>query len=115
MPPREGASVFVCFSKVFYLFSYLFLERREQKEKKREKHPCVVASCTPPTGDLARNPGKCLDGESNQQPFSPQAGVQPTEPHRPGHFCLFLFLFFNFAHLLKSVIPRHQMIFFIFA
>ena len=26
-----------------------------------------VAFCTPPTGDLARNPGLCLDWESNQR------------------------------------------------
>ena len=44
----------------FYFFEdffYLFLDRGEGREK--EKHQCVVASCTPPTGDLARNPGLC--------------------------------------------------------
>ena len=51
---------------------------------KGEKHQCVVASCVPPTGDLAHNPGVCPDWESNCQPFGPQAGIQSTEPHQPG-------------------------------
>ena len=38
----------------------------------------------PPTGDLPCNPGRCPDWESNQQPFSSQAGTQYTEPHQPG-------------------------------
>ena len=47
-------------------FIYLFLERGEGREEEGEKHQCVVASCTPPTGDLACNPGMCHDWESNQ-------------------------------------------------
>ena len=35
----------------------------------REKHQ-PVASCTPPTGDLAGNSDMCLDWESNQRRFS---------------------------------------------
>ena len=35
-------------------------------EKEGQKHQCVVASQTPPTGDLACNPGMCPDWESNQ-------------------------------------------------
>ena len=48
----------------------------------------MVASCTPPTGDLAHKPGMCPDGELNQQPFGSQAGTQYTEPHQPGLFLL---------------------------
>ena len=43
-----------------------------------------VTSNTPPTGDLACNPGMCPDWESNQRPFRSQAGTQSTEPHQPG-------------------------------
>ena len=48
-------------------FIYLFLERREgkEREREREKHQCVVASHMPPTRDLAHNPGTCPDWESN--------------------------------------------------
>ena len=61
---------------------YFLLERGEGTEKEGEKHQCVVASCTPPTGDLARNPGMCPDKESNQQRFGSQADdTQSTEPH----------------------------------
>ena len=49
-----------------------------------EKCQCVVASHTPPTGDLARNTSMCPDWESNRQPFGSQAGVQSIEPHQPG-------------------------------
>ena len=44
----------------------------------------TVASHTPPTGDLARNPGMCPDQEWNQRPFGSQAGTQSTESHQPG-------------------------------
>ena len=54
-------------------YFYFFLKRffnlffREGKgERKGEKHQCVVASCIPPTGDLAHNPHMCPDWESNQ-------------------------------------------------
>ena len=40
----------------------------------------------PPAGDLAWNPGKCPDWESNQWPFGSQAGTQSPEPHQPGLF-----------------------------
>ena len=56
------------FFKRFYLF--IFRERRREGERKGEKHQCVVASHTPPTGDLARNPGACPDWESNQGPLT---------------------------------------------
>ena len=36
-------------------------------EREGEKHQCVVASCAPPTGDMARNPGMC-----------PSLGIKPT-------------------------------------
>ena len=51
-----------------------------------------VASRMPPTGDLVCNPDTCPDGESNRQPFSLQAGTQPTEPHGPGLIIIMEFL-----------------------
>ena len=64
-------------------FIYLFLERGREGEREREKQ-YVVASRSPPTGNLACNPGMFPDRKSNQQPFGPQAGNQSTEPHQPG-------------------------------
>ena len=58
-------------------------EREEEKHYVQEKHWLVV-SCTPPTGDLACNPGMWPDQESNQQIFGLQDGAQPTEPHWSG-------------------------------
>ena len=47
------------------LFIYI-LERGRQGEREGEKHQCVTASCMPPAGDLACNPGMFPDWESNQ-------------------------------------------------
>ena len=61
-------------------------ERVRERESEGEKHQCVVASRTPPTGGLAHNPGMCPDWESNQQPFGSRAGTESAEPHQPGPF-----------------------------
>ena len=63
-------------------FIYLFLERGEGKEKEREKNQCVVASHTPPPGNLVHNLGMFPDGELNQLPFGLQS--PSTELHQPG-------------------------------
>ena len=51
----------------FYLF--IFRERGREGERDGEEHPCVVASCMPPTGNLAHNLGVCPDWELNQRPL----------------------------------------------
>ena len=56
-------------STIYFLRSYLFLERGRVEEREGEEHQCVVASRMPPTGDLARNPGMCPDWESNLRPL----------------------------------------------
>ena len=45
----------------FYLF--IFREKGREGDREGEKHQCVVASHTPPTVDLACNPGMCPDWE----------------------------------------------------
>ena len=59
-------------------------------EREGEKHQCGVASCAPPTGDLAHNSGMCPDWESKSRPFCSQVGTQSTEPHQPGFNQIFL-------------------------
>ena len=49
-------------------FIYLFLERGKGG-REGKKHRCVVASRTPPTEDLAYNPGLCPDWELNCDPL----------------------------------------------
>ena len=72
----------------FFLFLNLFISKEREREGK--KHQCVVASCVPPTGVLACNPGMCPDWESNWWPFSSQARTQSTEPQQPGPKIVFL-------------------------
>ena len=72
------------FFNFFKDFLYSFLETRREGEREGKKHQCVVASHTPPAGDLTHTPGMCPDWESNQQPFGSQASTQSTEPHQPG-------------------------------
>ena len=70
------------FFKRFYVF--IFRQRGRKGEREGEKHQCVVASHTPPTGDLAGSPGMCPDWELNQGPFGSHIGTKSTEPHQPG-------------------------------
>ena len=44
-----------------YLFIYFYRDGGREGEGEGEKHHCVVASCVPPTGDLACNPDMCPD------------------------------------------------------
>ena len=69
-----------------FLKRFLFIssQRGREGDREEEKHQCVAASCVPPTGGLAWNPGTCPDWELNRQPFGSQASTQPTEPHQPG-------------------------------
>ena len=74
---------FLFFKDFIYL---VFRQRGREGERKGKKRQCVVASCAPPNGDLAHNPGMCSDWKSNQQPFALQASAQSTKPHQPGLF-----------------------------
>ena len=67
----------------FKHFIYLFLEKGSEAEREGEKHQCLAASHSPPTGDLTCNPGMCPDWESNQWPFGSQSSAQPTEHYHP--------------------------------
>ena len=83
---RQNICILISFLK-YILFIFRVRGREAEREENisvGEKHQCVVASCTPPAGDLARNPGLCPDWESNRWPFSLQAGAQSTEPQHPG-------------------------------
>ena len=71
------------------------------------KHQGVVASCAPPTGDLAHNPGMCPDWELNWRLFGSQASTQSTEPHQPG---LVTFRAFVFSELLPLLCKDEDLI-----
>ena len=78
----------MCLLFYYFLRFYLFIFREKGRggEREGEKHQCVIASHTPPTGDLAHNPGICPDWGSNQRPFGSQACTQSTELYQPGLF-----------------------------
>ena len=71
------------------MFERFYLCISREKGREGEEHQCVIASCAPPTGDLAHNPGICPDWDSNQRPFGSQARVQSTELHQPRLLILF--------------------------
>ena len=48
-----------------FIYVFIFRERGREGEREGEKHQCVLASHTPPTEDLAHNPGMCLNWELN--------------------------------------------------
>ena len=60
------------------------------------------------TGDLAHNPGMCLDWESNLQPFSVQAYTQSTELYQPGLMSFFLRVLFYPVFLVVFSKKVHQ-------
>ena len=63
------------FGVFFKYFIYLFIFRGGGREGK--KHQCVVASCVPPTGDLACNPGMCLTGNQTGEPLVHRQALNP--------------------------------------
>ena len=87
---EAGNTVSEFFFKILFIY---FRERGREGEREGEKHQCVVASCVPPTRDLACNPGVCPDWESTWRPFGSQAGTQSTEPHQPGPMSEFVGVF----------------------
>ena len=84
---------------------FIFRERGRvgEGERERGKHPSVVASYVPPTGDLARNTGTCPDWESNAL----QNNTEPTELYRSGlsnvyQFTLVLYINTQSGHMLLA-------------
>ena len=84
MDPALHLELEFYFILFYFLRFYLFLEGGREEDREGEKYQCVVALCTPPTWDLACNPGMCPDWESKWRPFGSQVGAQSTEPHQPG-------------------------------
>ena len=76
------------FLKRFYLFIL-------EKAREGEQHQCVVASHTPPTRDLARNPGMCprLRIESATLWFPGQYSIYWATPARANTDNVFNFIF----------------------
>ena len=62
---------------IYIYIIYLFLERGREGEREGEKHQCVVASCVPPTGDLARNPACALTGDWTSDPLVCKLALNP--------------------------------------
>ena len=83
---------FLHFSCIFFKDFIIFRERGREGEKEGESHQCVVASCTPHTGDLAHNPGMCPDRESNRQPFGLQPMLNPLSYTSQGSVACLPFL-----------------------
>ena len=77
-----GLFFFLLIDHLFVFFKRFYSFIFKQRGRKRGKHQCMIASCTPPTGDLACNPGMCIEWESNRWPFGLQTGTQSTEPHQ---------------------------------
>ena len=50
---------------LFFFKHFIFRERGREGEREGEKHQCVVASCVPPTRDVAGNLDMCPYWESN--------------------------------------------------
>ena len=80
VPNIEDESIFFF---VIVRFYFILREREREGEREGEKHQ-MVASHTPPAGNLAHNPGLCPGPEWNPQPFRSKADARSTELHPPG-------------------------------
>ena len=69
---------------IYFDFIYLFLETGREGKRGGEKHHCVVASHTPPTGDLACNPGMCPDGNQTGDPSILRLALNPLSHSSQG-------------------------------
>ena len=106
------SSGFVCV-RGFKDCIYLFLERREGREKERERQINVwLPLMCLPTGNLACQPGMCPDWDSNQQTFGSKAGTQLTEPHQPG-LCYFFQVTTNCLDDLNNSLENVQHIYYV--
>ena len=85
-------AIFFAYILKFYLF--IFRQRGRERGRVGEKCQCVVASHTPPTGDLACSPGICPDWVSNQQPFGHRLALNPLSHTSQGYFFFCLLLMF---------------------
>ena len=65
----------------FFFLRFIFRERR----KEGKKHQCVVASLSPPTGDLACNPGTCPAWELTSDPLVHRSALNPLSHTRAIH------------------------------
>ena len=88
--PRSGLLNHMGVLVLIFLFKDLKKIMFRKGGKEEEKHQ-PVASCTPPTGDLAHNPGVCTGGESHQWPFR-SAEQHPTHWATPVRALVFMFL-----------------------
>ena len=75
-------------------------------EKERERSINVWLPLLCPLQGTARNPGTCLNWESNQQPLGSQVSAPSTEPHQPGQFISLLLYF-----LLYSIVSLVSLLF----
>ena len=78
---------FVC---LFKDFIYLFLERREGREKKGEKHQCMVASCASLLGTCPVTQACALTGNQTHDPSVHRLVLNPLGHTNQGKICFFL-------------------------
>ena len=72
----------LCFFKRFDLL--IFRERGRERERKGEKHQCLVVPRVPPHQGVGLQPRQVLWPGINQRPFVLHSGVCSTEQHQPG-------------------------------
>ena len=61
----------------FKLFIYLFLEEGREAEREGEKHQCVVASRSPPTGTWPATQACALTGNQTSDPLVCRPALHP--------------------------------------
>ena len=69
--------VFILFYFLLGFYLFIFREGGREGEREREKHQCVVASLTTPSGDLAGNQALALTGNRTSDPLVHRLVLNP--------------------------------------
>ena len=90
---KKNSSIYfssIVFKEYFFKILFTFRQRGREGDRGEKKYQCVVASHSPPTGDLARNPGMCPDWESNWWSFNLQPTLSPLSHTSQSNFYIFI-------------------------
>ena len=98
--PRAGFA-FLFFFKILFIYFY----REGKGGRKRGKHQCVVASCTPPTGYLAATQACALTGNRTSDPLVCRLALNPLSHTSQGQSLPFCSLNIFFPHLVTTPSP----------
>ena len=94
-----------CLFLRLFIYLFIFRERGREGEREGEKHQCVVASLTPPTGDLAHNQACALTGNQTSDPLLCRPALNPLSHTSQGTLFFKKFCFVTVVPIFPLLTP----------